>query len=399
MIELDYRRTLILAILVLFAGKLLTRKIAFLQENNIPEPVTGGVLAAALVAAIYLSFDLTFQFALEIRDGLLLTFFTIIGLSTRFDKLIAGGKSLVILLVLVVAFLFIQNTTGALVALVTGFDPLAGLLGGSVSFSGGHGTTIAWAPVFGEDYGYSKAMEAGVAFATFGLVIGGLLGGPIARYLIQRFSLQSSSKDPIEVGFKYEQRGQQIGVDEILMVLLAIAVAIGLGLHLDQLLEYWGIKLPLFVSCLFSGIVLTNIIPLLFKKVPCPSGTPALALMSELSLGLFLAISLMSLRLWELTSLAGPVMLLVFTQVVVVTVYAVFVVYRVMGRDYDAAVISSGFIGLSLGAVPTAIANMSAVTKRFGAANQAFIVIPLIGAFFLDITNSIVIQTFIEWLE
>ena len=148
MIEFDYRRTLILAILVLFAGKWLTRRVAFLQENNIPEPVSGGVLTAVLLAAIYLVFDLAFQFALEVRDGLLLTFFTTIGLSTRIDRLVAGGRALLVLLLLVVAFLVIQNATGALVAALLGFKPLAGLLGGSVSLSGGHGTTIAWAPVF-----------------------------------------------------------------------------------------------------------------------------------------------------------------------------------------------------------------------------------------------------------
>jgi ESS family glutamate:Na+ symporter len=398
-IELDYRQTLILAILVLFAGKLLTRRVAFLRENNIPEPVTGGVLAAILATVLFLGFDLTFEFGLQVRDGLLLTFFTIIGLSTRIDKLLEGGKALVILLLLVVTFLVIQNATGALVATLLGYDPMGGLLGGSVSLSGGHGTTIAWAPVFVEDYGFGKAMEVGVAFATFGLVIGGLLGGPVARFLIQRHQLQSSSKAPIDVGFRYDQPEQQIGVDEMLMVLLAIAVAIGLGMHLDGLLDYWGIKLPLFVSCLFAGIVLTNVMPRLFRKFPCPSGTPALALMSELSLGLFLAISLMSLRLWELAVLALPILLLIIVQVVIVTLFAVFIVYRVMGRNYDSAVMSSGFIGLSLGAVPTAMANMSAVTKHFGAAKQAFIVIPLVGAFFIDIANSMVIQIFMELLE
>jgi ESS family glutamate:Na+ symporter len=399
MIELDIRRTIILAILVLFAGKLLTRRIGFLQENNIPEPVTGGVLAALLLTAVYLAFDLTFQFALDVRDGLLLTFFTIIGLSTRMVRLLEGGKRLALLLLLVSAFLIVQNLTGVLIAITTGFKPLAGLIGGSMSFSGGHGTTIAWAPVFTENYGFVRAMEAGVAFATFGLVIGGLMGGPVARYLITRFSLHPVSEEPVAVGFRFDQPEQQIGVDQILMVILAVAVAIGLGLYLDQLLDYWGIRLPLFVSCLFSGIVLTNTLPHVFSKLPCPSGTPALALASDLSLGLFLAISLMSLRLWELTELALPILLLIVVQVVLVVLYAVFIVYRVMGRDYDSAVISSGFIGLSLGAVPTAMANMSAVTRHFGAAKTAFIIIPLVGAFFIDIANSVVIQAFMEWLE
>lgn len=399
MLDVDYRQTVILAILVLFVGKLLTRKIAFLRDNNIPEPVTGGVLAALLATMLYLAFDLTIELALDVRDVLLLTFFTIIGLSTRLERLMEGGKGLLVLLCLVVVFLIVQNLTGILIAWMTGFKPLAGLVGGSMSLSGGHGTTIAWAPVFTEDYGFEHALEAGVAFATFGLVIGGLLGGPVARLLIARFRLDSDSTAPVEVGFRYDQPEQQIGVDEMLWVILAIAVSIGLGIHLDQLLDDWGIKLPLFVSCLFSGIVVTNTVPRLLSGLPCPSGTSALALMSDLSLGLFLAISLMSLRLWELTSLAGPIVLLLLMQVLVVILYAAFVVFRVMGKDYDAAVISSGFVGLSLGAVPTAMANMSAVTRRYGAARVAFIVVPLIGAFFIDIANSIVIQSFMEWLE
>ena len=399
MIDVDARQTLILAILVLFTGKWLTLKIAFLRENNIPEPITGGLLAALLFTVAHLLFDTTFEFALQIRDALLLVFFTTIGLSTRISTLIAGGKNLVILLLAVTGYLFIQNTVGILTMLAQGIAPIKGLLGGSVSLSGGHGTTIAWAPVFTNDYGVSSAMEIGITFATFGLIIGGILGGPLARVLIQRYQLEATSKEAIEVGFKYEQQEEQIGVDHMLMSMLTIAIAIGMGIELNLLLGVLGFKLPLFVACLFSGIVLTNIIPVILPKLECPAGTPTLSLVSELSLGLFLAISLMSMRLWTIADFLGPIMFVMLAQVTAVILYVVFVVYRLMGSNYEAAVIASGFTGLSLGATPTAIANMAAVTKHYGAAPLAFIIIPLIGAFFVDITNSIVIQTFLNLLD
>jgi len=399
MINMDPRQTLILAILVLFAGKWVTTKIAFLRENNIPEPVTGGLTAALLFTMAYLLFDVSFDFALQIRDALLLVFFTTIGLSTRISTLIAGGKNLFILLLAVIAYLFIQNTIGILAVVAQGFPPLKGLLGGSVSMSGGHGTTIAWAPVFTHDYGITNAMEIGVTFATFGLIIGGILGGPLARFLIQRHKLEATSDAALEVGFKYEQQEEQIGVDHILMSMLTIAIAVGIGIELNLLLETLGFKLPLFVACLFSGIVLTNIMPLISPKLTCPAGTPTLSLVSELSLGLFLAISLMSLRLWTIADYLGPILLVMLAQITMVILYVIFVVFRIMGSNYEAAVICSGFTGLSLGATPTAIANMAAVTKHYGAAPLAFIIIPLIGAFFVDLSNSIVIQLFLNLLD
>jgi ESS family glutamate:Na+ symporter len=398
MIDVDARQTLILAILVLFAGKWLTTKIAFLRENNIPEPITGGLLAALMFTLVHLFFDANFEFALQIRDALLLVFFTTIGLSTRISTLIAGGKNLLILLLAVVAYLFIQNAVGVLVIMAQGIMPIKGLLGGSVSLSGGHGTTIAWAPVFANDYGIGSAMEIGITFATFGLIIGGILGGPIARFLIQRNKLEATSDEAIEVGFKYAEPEEQIGVDQILLSMLTIAIAIGIGIELNLLLGVLGFKLPLFVACLFSGIVLTNSIPYILPKLECPAGTPTLSLVSELSLGLFLAISLMSLRLWTITDFIGPIMLVMLAQVTAVVLYAVFVVFRIMGSNYEAAVISSGFTGLSLGATPTAIANMAAVTKHYGAAPLAFIIIPLIGAFFVDLSNSVVIQLFLFFI-
>lgn len=397
-LEFDSRQTVILAILVLFLGRYLNKKIAFFRNFNIPEPVTGGVLASLIFSACYFVFDLKIDFSLDQRDALLVVFFTCVGLSSRFATLLKGGRALVILLIIAIVYLCIQNLTGISVASITGMPLQTGVLGGSVSLSGGHGTAIAWAPTFIDDYAINNAMEIGIACATFGLVLGGIAGGPIANYLIKRHNLSSQSTEDISIGFSNEQQ-QKITVDTAYTVLLVLCIAIGIGLHLHQLLVYFGVKLPLFVPCLFGGILLTNTVPYLWKKVSWPTDTPTLALLSDFSLGLFLSMSLMSLQLWTLIDLALPILLLLTAQVVVVTLFTIFVVFRLLGKNYDAAIMSSGYAGLALGATPTAVANMTAVTKKYGASPQAFIVVPLIGAFFIDIANAVIIQTLLGWLS
>jgi ESS family glutamate:Na+ symporter len=393
MLELDGRQTLIIAILVLFLGKFLNKRVKFLREYNISEPVTGGVVASIVFGALYFFADTEFVFSLNQRDQLLIIFFTTIGLSSRFSTLIEGGKSLVILLICAVAYLFLQNLIGISVISATGLDKVVGLIGGSVSLSGGHGTAIAWASVFIDEYGISNAMEIGIACATFGLVLGGLIGGPIAKFLINRNNLQPTSKvEELSVGIKHEEEDVNINYFNVLNSMLVICIAIGLGIILNKLVTSFGAKLPMFVTCLFAGIILTNTLPYIFKKMSWPTGTPSLALISELSLGLFLGMSLMSLQLWTLVDLAGPILILLVCQVVVITVFVLFIVFNLMGRDYDAAVMSAGYAGLALGATPTAIANMEAVTKKFGASPRAFIVVPLVGAFFIDIANAIIIK-------
>lgn len=396
--ELDSRQTLILAVLVLFLGRLLNNKINFLQKYNIPEPVTGGIIASILFSAIYFIFEQSVEFALKQRDILLIVFFTCVGLSARFSTLLQGGKALVILLVIAICYLFIQNFTGIGVIYFTDLPAQVGVLGSSVSLSGGHGTAIAWAPSFASNYAIENAMEIGIACATFGLVLGGICGGPIASFLIKRYKLKSQSAEQLSVGFSHEEQ-EKITVNTVYKVLLILCIAVGIGIHLHQLIASMGIKLPIFVPCLFAGILLTNTVPFLWKGLPWPSGTPTLALISDFSLGLFLAMSLMSLQLWTLIDLALPILLLLTMQVIVVTLFTIFMVFRALGKNYDAAIMSSGYAGLALGATPTAIANMTAVTKKYGASPQAFIVVPLIGAFFIDISNAFIIQICLAWLN
>ena len=390
--ELDARQTLIVAILVLFLGRFLNDRVRLFRGYNIPEPVTGGLLASLLVGLVYWVLAVEVSFDMANRDMLLIVFFTTIGLSSRLDVLMQGGRALVTLLVLAVAYLVLQNLAGIAVASAAGQIPVLGLLTGSVSLSGGHGTAIAWAPTFSSQYQVPFAMEIGLACATFGLIFGGVVGGPIARYLVWRNKLTPEDEGELTVGFRYKEH-EIINVDGILKVLLVIAIAIGLGTRLNDLFEHWGLMLPDFVTCLFAGIILTNTIPRVMPKYQWPTGSRSLALVSDVSLGLFLSMSLMSLQLWMLADLAGPMFLLLLIQVVMVISYSVFVVFRVLGGTYESAVICSGYAGLALGATPTAVANMTAVTKSLGPAPRAFIVVPLVGAFFIDLSNAMIINT------
>lgn len=394
----DERQTLIAAILVLYLGKWLTRHVALLRRYNIPEPVTGGGLASLLVGALHLYGNLNLTFDLAARDTFLIVFFTCVGLSARVSTLLQGGRTLLTLLALAVIMLVLQNLAGVTVAQLTGLPSAIGILGGSVSLSGGHGTAIAWAPTFATGHGVPKAMEIGIACATFGLVLGGIVGGPLANLLVQRRKLVASSEAPITVGVRHAHPGEPITVDSVLNGTLVIAVAIGLGTQIHAALAATGLQLPAFVSCLFAGIVLTNTVPFVAKGWPWPTGTPFLALASDLMLGLFLAMSLMSLQLWTLLDLAGPIVLLLAVQVTLVVAFAGLVLFRVLGANYDAAVISAGYVGLALGATPTAIANMAAVTARHGASPKALLVVPLVGAFFIDLANAVVIQTMLDHL-
>ena len=348
---------------------------------------------------MYALFDLQFEFALGVRDELLIGFFTTIGLSSRFETLLKGGAQLVILLVLAAFYLGIQNGTGVAVATLAGFDQLVGIIGGSVSLSGGHGTAIAWTPIFRDDYRIELAGEVGIACATFGLILGGLLGGPLARFLVQRHQLEADSDAVQTIGIEHGHEMIPIDYERMLRMIFLLFVTIGIGIHIDLGLGKLGVQLPTFVSCLFAGILVTNLLPLMLPnaKLPKPEQSRSLALVSDLCLGLFLAISLMSLQLWDLADLGFPILLMLIAQVVMVLLWAGIVVFRAMGATYDAAVMSSGYVGLALGATPTAIANMTAVTKLYGPSPRAFIIVPLIGAFFIDLANAIVIQLYVGW--
>lgn len=388
-------------IVVLFIGKRLNRLVPVLSEYSIPEPVSGGMTVALILFAVHSFADISVHFELGARDVLLVYFFTTIGINASFRDLAAGGKPLALLLIVTLLYMVIQNLTGVGVAHLLGLEPVVGLLGGTVSLIGGHGTAIAWAPRFVENYGVSNAMEIGIACATFGLVLASVIGGPVAKFLVQRHKLTVNSDDSLDVGISDEEPPVRLNYMELLDAVLAIHICIVIGFFMDTGLESLGIQLPLFVSCLFGGIIMTNLRPRVLPRITgtdWPSRTPAMALIADISLGTFLAMSLMSMQLWEIVDLAGALFSIMGAQLVIAVIFMVFIVFPVMGRNYDAAVIASGFGGFTMGATPTAMANMSAVTKRYGPCHQAFIIVPLVGAFFIDVSNVILIQLSLAWL-
>ncbi len=395
--ELRGITTFNLAILVLFFGKWLNQRIPLLRHYNIPEPVSSGLLVCLATWAIYGIWGAEISFDLRSRDILLVFFFAGIGLNSDFRSLLAGGLPLLILLAATVVYMFIQNFTGVGVASLFGLDETVGILGGTTSLIGGHGTAIAWTPTFRDEYGIGNASEIGIACATFGLVLASLMGGPIANILIGRHKLEPKAVEQPDVGMAHDREHSPIDAYSVLSAWLVLNISLTSGLAIQEALEKAGLQLPLFVCCLFGAILLTNIVPRIFPKLAWPAGSRSLALISDISLGMFLAMSLMSLQLWTLAELAGPILAILGAQFLIAFAFALFVVFRLMGRDYEAAVVCSGFGGISLGSTPTAMANMTAVSKRYGAAHKAFIIVPLVCGFFVDIANAVIIKTFLNW--
>ncbi|NPA36890.1 MAG: sodium/glutamate symporter [Chlorobi bacterium] len=392
--ELDPRQTIITGILVLFLGKYLNRKIQFLQQFNIPEAVTGGIIASLFFGIlVFFNIDITFSpEAKHYRDVLLVIFFTAIGLSTDFKNIIKGGKILLLLSILAIAYIFIQNYIGVFIARLFGYTPAAGILVGSVALQGGHGNVVSWEPVLKGDYGVSNAMEIGMIMATFGLVLGGILGGPFSRFMINKYKLKpDEDSDIVTIGTKI---GKNLTIDynSSLMVLLMLSLSIGLGIQLNNLVSSLGFTLPLFVTCMFGGVLLVNIVPYIIPKLKCPTNSPTLSVVSDLSLGLFLAMAMMALKFWELGSESLFIAVSVVVQVVSILLFTYFIMFRILGKNYASAVISAGYIGSALGATPTAMANMAAVTQKYGPSPVAFAVIPIVGAFIIQISNAIVIK-------
>lgn len=387
------------AFVVYLLGVQLTRRVALLRDFNIPEPVSGGVLVALATMAIFQLSGIKIGFDLAARDYFLLVFFSGIGLNARIADLMRGGRPLAILLALTIVYVLLQNGVGLVAATLFGQPSEFSVLLGSAALIGGHGTVIAWAPRIAEITGAPWVEELGIAMATLGLVCAALIGGPMARYLIAHNRLtpdQPEAGPTVGVGYDAEASPGITHVT-LMRVMLWLHVTIGLGLGLGGAIEaLFGLGLPDFVPCLLTGIVLSNLVPLILPRVRQVRRTPTLAVVSDFALGTFLAMSLMSLQLW---TLAGSGLLLATTlalQTVLAVLFCIGVLFRLLGRDYTAAVLAAGFGGFAMGATPTAIANMTAVTKRHGPAPMAFVILPLISAFFADLVNSVAIQLFLS---
>jgi len=395
--------TVTIAIFVLFIGKGLNLRFAVLRDFNIPEPVVGGLLFSILFAIVHFSVGISVEFDLKARDIMLVYFFTTIGLNSNVMDLVKGGKPLIILLAATIFYMIIQNVVGISVATLFGLEPIVGMLGGTVSLIGGHGTAIAWAPTFVEKFGIHNAMEIGIACATFGLILASLMGGPIASYLIKKHDLKPEQSEEQDVGVSYDDNNVQIDYFSFLHAILAIHFSIIIGFFLNETLQEAGLKLPLFVTCLFAGIIISSFITpkasKRFKWLDWHARKTSMALIADISLGIFLSMSLMSMQLWVIVDLAGPILAIITAQFVVAAAITLFIIFKIMGRTYDAAVICSGFGGISLGSTATAMANMTAVTQRYGASHLAFVIVPLVCAFFVDLVNVVLIQTLMGYFS
>ena len=392
--------TATLGFAVFLVGAEINARADLLRRFNIPEPVTGGLLASLVALALYLLFGVELEFELTARDFLLVLFFAGIGLNARLSDLVAGGIPLLLLLILTIVTILAQNVIGTVGAAAFGYPAQAGVLFGSAALIGGHGTAIAWAPEVAQVTGLEGSTELGVAVATLGLVLAALVGGPIARLLVEGRKLSPSRPDEEHtIGMPDEPSDVSAKIDHltVMRVLLHLNIAILSGYALSEVIRAAGLKLPLFVPCLIMGIVIGNLRTMIAPKAPAVSRTPSLALISEFALGAFLAMSLMSLQLWTIAELGVSIVVIMTAQTLFAVAFVIWVLFPVMGANYRAAVLAAGFGGFALGATPTAIANMTAVTKRYGPSPIAFIVLPLVSAFFVDIANAIVIQTIINF--
>ena len=397
-VSLDVSATLAVAALVLLVGRGVISRVEFLRKYTIPEPVVGGLVAALTITLLYaigvrVTFDTSFQ------PGLMLAFFATIGLSADARSLAKGGVPLVLFTLCVVGMLFMENIIGIGAAKAMGIDPVIGLIAGSVTMAGGHGTGAAWGQRFVDVFGVTEAPAVGLSTATFGLVMGGIIGGPVAIRLIRRLQAKGVPLGVAGAVALPRDAAEATGpftAERLTITIMLIAASAAVGTALARWTENPVFTLPTFVWTLLVGAVLRN--GLAVTKVHVVDGQ-ALAFAGTVALSLFLAMALMSLRLWELASLALPMLVILTLQALAVAAYTSFITFRVMGANYEAAVLVAGQCGFGLGATPTAIANIQAVCSRYGAAPQAFILVPVVGAFLIDVANAIVISLFVNIIQ
>jgi ESS family glutamate:Na+ symporter len=402
-VSLDMMQTVALAALVLFAGYGIRRRVPVLDRFNIPAPVVGGFLFAAIALALRQTGTLDFEFDTRLQSPFMVAFFTAIGLGASLGLLKIGGRQVLIFWGVASLLAVLQNAIGVGLAELLGVNPLLGLITGSITMTGGHGTGAAFGKLMEDQYHFPGAVTLAMAAATFGLVTGGLLGGPVGTRLITRFGLRSSGgrvppaatlaeHAALDEEMDLEPAGRAPTAYLLLQTLTIILACMWAG----GLLSAWlgrFVTLPGYIGAMLVAAVVRNAADAsgrlrIEERVVDDLGTIALSL--------FLTMALMSLKLWELLNLALPMLVIVTVQVAVVAVFAWWVTFRAMGRDYDAAVMASGHCGFGLGATPNAVANMESLVERFGPAPRAFLVVPMVGAFFIDFTNALIITAYIN---
>ena len=389
-IQLDLLSTILVAFLVLFTGRVLIARSSLLARFSIPAPVVGGVIAAVLLATLDVAWGIRVGFDMALRDNLLLMFFTTVGLSADARMLARGGPKLVVFLIVSIVFIAIQNAVGLAAALAMDMHPVVGLLGGSITLTGGHGTGAAYGSRFGDTMNIAGAVELTMACATAGLVLGSLLGGPLAEYLIRRHKLAPPAA--VAAVDAAEVEDDPVTSQSVLNTLFAILACLAAGKMLARAVQGTGLILPDFLFCLLLGVAIRNATTLV-PRVRVSNAT--VDLLGSVALSLFLVMALMGMRLVDLVSLAGPLFVILTLQFLAMAAFAAFVTFRVMGRDYDAAILASGHVGFALSSTAAALAIMKTVTERRGPSPLAFVIVPMVGAFFVDIANALLIQGYL----
>lgn len=393
-IQLDMYQTLAFAVLVLLLGNYLKKKIYFLQKFCIPAPVIGGLIFAIMTCICYVTGIAEFSFNDTLREVCMVFFFTSVGFQANLKVLKSGGKSLIVFFGLVIVLIILQNLTAVGLAKLLNLNPLIGMCTGSIPMVGGHGTAGAFGPVL-EDLNIKGATTICTAAATFGLIFGSLIGGPLGKRLIEKHSLLNTAANEddsllVEDEKKHE-RHTNMYADSVFQLILAI----GVGTIFTMLLTKTGLTFPIYIGAMLAAALMRNI---------CEYTGIATIHMGEIndlggiSLSLFLGMAMITLRLWELASLALPLVILLAAQVLLIIIFTYVIEFNIMGRDYDAAILVSGTCGFGTGATPNAMANMQAVCDQYVPSIKAYLLIPLVGSLFADFLNSLVITFFINLL-
>ncbi len=401
MFELDLIQTLAFGSIVLLGGYVLRWAVPVFARYNLPAPVLGGMVVSIIVLIARNQGVTLFQFDTSLQNPLMIAFFTTIGFGASLPLLKIGGPQVLKFFAIAAVFVVVQNVVGVLCAALLGMHPLFGVLAGSVTMTGGPATGLAFAPLF-EQAGVTGAASVGIAAAMAGIVLGGVFGGPIGTWLVDRYQLahprsQTARDDaapiPAEELARVVQHGDETDVLGILKNLTAILVAMWIGGWVSQGFAVLGLTLPAYIGAMLVAAAIRNL-----DNVTDWFGLSEQFIneFGAVTLSLFLVIALMTLRLWELAGLALPLMVIVLAQLLVACLVAAGIVFRLMGRDYESAVMSGGFVGFTLGTTANAMAVMGALVEKFGPAPRAFLVAPMVGAFFIDFTNAIIITVFLN---
>ena len=403
-LQLDIAQTIGIAAVLLVVGEFIKKQVGVLSRYFIPGPIIGGLVFSLIALVGHQTGSFTFVFYDNMRALLLLVFFTTIGFSASFELLKKGGVGVALFLAAAVGLVVLQNLLGAGLAVALGVHPLIGVAAGSISLTGGHGTSAAFGPLL-EQAGAAGALPAAIAAATYGLVAGCVIGGPLGTLLIRRNGLHApgtagarsqvvgtGSAAPLPDTAPAARAGSS---DTVMYASILIAVCIGAGTVLVNWLKDLGITLPSYLGPMLVAALVRNVIDWRDSALPLRQ----FEVVGNVSLAFFLAMALMSMKLWELAEVAGPLLVILLAQTVLMFAYGFFVTFRVMGRDYDAAVIAAGHCGFGMGATPNAMANMQAFTAVNGPSVKAFFVIPLVGSLFIDFFNAVIITGFLNYLK